>query len=297
MNDLAEQLRAITDDPPPTSINLDHLITSERRRGRILRVGGGVAAAAAAVTVLATVVGAWPGTGGGPSTAGSGGQSCAPAARQANLGIEQSWSPVAGSMPTELPEQAVNRLTQALHNQLGPLLPAGTQQVDMLHQRCDEPVFQWHPHRKYFELEAALTDDSGTGQLGVVIWPTPAEQPQDCEAALSRLINCTARTEPDGSKVVTSFHVNREGVTTSSVKVFRPDNTMVTLSVNNAATELRVPPSPDKTKVKDPVSGKTVEVDDVQDGGSGPKLGRPEPFLTLDQLVAIGLDPALTIYP
>lgn len=81
MHDLTTNLRATTQDLPPTAIDLDGLITRETRRARRIRmasIAGGIAATATVAVMVATVV---PSTASGPTAdpgVGSGSTASAP---------------------------------------------------------------------------------------------------------------------------------------------------------------------------------------------------------------------------
>jgi hypothetical protein len=51
MRNLTDEFREAVDSPPPSTIDVDQLITGERRRTRRLRWAGGGAALSAAVAV------------------------------------------------------------------------------------------------------------------------------------------------------------------------------------------------------------------------------------------------------
>lgn len=278
MDDLAAKMRAATDSPPPTRIDLDALITGELRRRRTLRVAGG--AAAVAVTALAIAVPTLVLSGGAPDSTYLPGASPAPIATGSSAGggsvplcapltispdgpqPTQSYDTVR-PRPTEPAEQAVPRLTEAVRAALREVLPAGVTVEAAEHQPdCVEPQFQYNPSRREYILVARLTGERGSGDVYIRVLPTGADgihcpfsdDPDDC-----------ARTqEPDGT-IVLSDRVNPGRGGRHQVAVYRPDGVTVWLIARGQ--------------------------------GSGGTTSASEPPLTVEQLVQIGRAPGLTLYP
>jgi hypothetical protein len=84
---------------------------------------------------------------------------------------------------------------------------------------------------------------------------------------------CIYRTEPDGAVVTGVLLAGKSGGRQYQVDVFRADDTVVRLVVSN--TYYEGTPDPNATH----------------------KLGGSEPPLTLDQIIAVGRDTGLTLYP
>jgi hypothetical protein len=96
-----------------------------------------------------------------------------------------------------------------------------------------------------------------------------------CDRAPASDTTCIYRIDPDGT-VVTGVLFEPPGPRGGhqyQIQVFRTDDTVVRLLVNNTYYDGK--PDPQAT----------------------PKLGSSQPPLTLDQIIAIGRDAGLTLYP
>jgi hypothetical protein len=269
MEDLAERMRAATMDPPPTGIDLDRLIAGEQHRSRQLwwaTAAGGVAAAAA-VAVFATT--GLPGRSGEPAFSGlPGAELCAPLTPSPTGPPQpkQSYGTVR-SRPTEPVADAVARLTAAFNDALLTRLPDVRVAAVGL-PGCERPQFQYNPSREQYSAGARLTDHEGSGAFSLSLMPTGTEDPFACRPDPGRL-DCERRTLPGGAaaKLLT---VPMDGGKQYQVTIDRRDGTTVFLLANNLNW------GASRTK---------------------PEVTRPEPVLTLDQMIALGSAPDLTLYP
>jgi len=289
MDDLAAKMRAATDSPPPTRIDLDALIAGELRRRRTLRVAGAVAAVA--VTALAIAVPALALSGRAPESTYLPGVAPAPNATGSPAGSVPLCAPLSPSpsgpqpplqsydtvrpRPTEPVSQAVPRLTEAVRAALREVLPAGMTVEAAEHQPdCAEPQFQYHPSYRSYDLFARVTDEQGSGSLVIRVLPSggSGEKPVSCQpSSLGPIADQgDCKQEPDGTVVLTLIHDRMGGKGRQyQVYVVRPDGDTVVAIESNVLVER-----------------------DLSE-----KLARPEPPLTVEQLVQIGRAPGLTLYP
>lgn len=288
MDDVSTRMRAAVAEPPPTLIDLDRLIAGERRRSRTITwttAGTGVAAAVAAIVVApGLLTGSGPGGAALPMGAPSSGSSAAGPAP--TLCAPLSPSPTGPqpplqshdtvrARPTEAVARAVPRLTASLREALRETLPASAR-VESPQDGCVDPQFQFHPSYREYEVAARVTEGKESGFLIVRIMPTPAmptprpgdgchvsDDPRDCERI----------GFPDGTVATAStMDVGSDGLRQISVLVRRPDGTAVFLLANNYLLG----------------TGR----DDRE-----PTLTGAEPPLTTKQMIAVGRDPGLTLYP
>ncbi|WP_144120415.1 hypothetical protein [Catellatospora sichuanensis] len=217
MNDLPEQMRAATDDAPPSRIDLDSFIAREQRRSRLLRWSGASTAAAVVVSALVAMPVLY--AGGAGVTAALGGAAC----------------PTPGPNPTEVPYDAaptpaapsaqecaatVQRLSAALRDVLAVTAPG----------RAVHPLattaFVYQPRNAHYEARVNL---SGPG--GPVLRVEVAELTEDPP---SRIRVC-----PDTDKRC-SYEITTTGVVvfaadfgdTSQVEAHREDGTRIMVSVD-----------------------------------------------------------------
>ncbi|KOX21705.1 hypothetical protein ADK67_25335 [Saccharothrix sp. NRRL B-16348] len=122
-----------------------------------------------------------------------------------------------------------------------------------------------------FEAMATTTTADGSGNIFVLVEPTWRDGlgPVCAFPGLGTRTSCVAETGTRGEEIVKQTADMGGGITLNQVLVHREDGTRILVQAENIAT-----------------SGKT---------GGAPTSS--EPPLTLDQLVAIGVDPALTMFP
>jgi hypothetical protein len=274
MDDFAESMRAATAEAPPHRIDINRLIADEELRIRRLRwatSAGAVAATAAVVFAVAVMPGWGSGAAGRDNSAGlvvPGAELCAPLTPSPTgpQPPEQSYGTVR-ARPTEPVADAVSRLSAVFDRVLEDQLP-GVQVVPAL-PGCDRPQFQFHPQYKEYNAGGMLTDGKGSGWFYLRLAPTGVDEPLACQPGADDP-RCERRALPGGA-AATLMSFQMEGGTQYQVTVDRSDGTTVSLMTNNL------------------------------DYGGGPaatpKVSRPAPILTQDQLIAIGTAPGLTLYP
>jgi hypothetical protein len=272
MEHLSEAMRAAVADPPPSGIDLDRLIGGERRARQRRWFAGGAAAlvvlsAAGAVTATVRVpggsdVGGMPSAAGGPEPLGA----CtavrpAPTASSTGAG-GKATGPGPGALPaapTEPRTAAVPRLSTALNAAVASALPAMAY-ADDVHPNCEAIQFEpdLYPAMYYASLEAR--DAKGVGIVVVMIHYIP----------FVAMESYTHReTRPDGTQVGWSDDAPMDPriVQAVQVSVARPDGTFLTLLSQN-------------------ITGANFDV-----------ATRERAPATAEQLIAIGTDPGLTLYP
>lgn len=207
MDDLATRMRAAAADPPPTRIDLDHLIAGERRRSRTLRWSFGSAAVAAAVALAVSVpiflTGASPGQATDPATSGA-----APCRTAGAPGPQQSH---AGPRPTEPCAEATERLAAELFAALNKIAPGAVKESDV--------TFAYVPKRLRYESHVTLPASLGGGVMQVWIIAShehPTAQQAGC------LAGCTYEVDSDGTIVTVLSDAN---VREHQVSVYRSDGT------------------------------------------------------------------------
>ena len=155
MDQFSHQLRAVTEDPPPTSIDLDRLIAGEYRRRRRVRYGfAGSAVAAAVATVLAVPLAFTGGVNappGGPPLGADCRTTDAPGPQQSHI----------APRPTESCTDAILRLQGALFEVIDTLVP-GLVTPDAI-------TFAYAPTRVRYESVVNLPEARGGGIIRVEI--------------------------------------------------------------------------------------------------------------------------------
>jgi hypothetical protein len=298
MNDMKDVLDRELLDTPPSKVDVDVVMLRERRRGRRLRAGAAGSAAVAVVGLIAGITVLSPlGTGGGVagpgrvSSSGPAPGTKAPSAARGSTAPAPSGSPTSWPLPKcppgtnmevaapegqrPLPVGAGPRLTatliKAVHAVVGdPRL------ADSRWGSVDRPlVFSGGPcDPKYAEYmaAAAVLGPSGTrlGDLTVFLTWDDGSERKACrqapwvgpEAEVPELA-CVQRAGPRGEKVVAGTRrIGKQGTAMAiwnDVTITRRDGTVVL----------------------------------IEAGGAGPN--QPNPPFTVNQLIAIGLNPGLTL--
>jgi hypothetical protein len=267
MEHLSETLRAAAADPPPTGIDLDRLIAGERRRRRVTTGAAGlVVLAVAGVAALTLRAPAGHGVGGLPSAStGTLGDCVAVLPRPSATARGETAKPTATTtatprMPTEPEHSAVVRLSAALDARLPAVMPGFTF-TDVVHPTCEGIQFEpdVYPARYYANLQAR--DGAGIGTVVVMVHYV---QFVDMSAYQHH------ETRPDGTIVgwmADTVVPEMGGLHGAQVSVLRPDGTFLTLLSQN-----------------------------IVDAKSDTFTRRTAPA-TVEQLIAIGTDPGLTLYP
>jgi hypothetical protein len=307
MNELKDALDRVLRDPPPSAVDVDAVLVRERRRGRRLRAAAAGSAAVAAAGLITGITVLSPlGTGGGvagrtasvpvanpgrpPSSAPAPGNRAPSAAH--GIPVPTLLTPSSGRTSWPLPkcppgtdmEVAAPEGQRPLPVGRGPRLTAALTKAvhavagnprlaDSRWGSVDRPlVFSGGPcDPKYarYMASAAVLGPSGArlGDLTVLLdWDNGSER-KACrplpEGQGEPELACVERVGPRGEKVVAvTQRLGKQGSATAiwyDVTITRPDGTVVL----------------------------------VNGGGAGP--GQPTPPFTVNQLIAIGLDPGLTL--
>ena len=146
MDQFANQLRAVTEDPPPTSIDIDRLITGEYRRRRRVQytLGGGAVAAITALVLAVPTVFA-----GGANSPPPGGPPMGAGCRTENQpGTQQSHS---APRPTEPCADAIVRLQNVLFEVIESVSPGLVKAEDVTFQGTGREVEAQWTEGKVFE--------------------------------------------------------------------------------------------------------------------------------------------------
>jgi hypothetical protein len=275
MDDLTYRMRAVTNSPPPTHIDIDTLISGERRRGQVLRVAGVTAGTAVAVVATLWTVSTLTGPGGIPAAGGgvAAGPSfalCAPLSPSPTGQPAAAKSDGAGRRgPAEPVADAVGRLSMVFDDALGTVLPGI--KVSPAVRGCDRPQFQYSPQYQEYSVGVGLSDNAGSGALSLTVSASDPDEPRQCQEG----VTCERRELPGGAVAVLytlSDPVGIAGGIQYQVTVFRPDGTRVFAMSNNI--DYKGDPDPAKAKVT-----------------------RSAPIGTPDQLVQLGQVPGLTFNP
>jgi hypothetical protein len=300
MSNLKDALDREMPDAPPSTVDVDAVMLRERRRGRRLGAGAAGSAAVAVAGLVAGVVVLVPSASGGsvagrqvsvpaanpgpatPATPTTAPDGKAPAGTKASTS-PTSWPPPKCPPGTDMtvaaPEgqrplpvgrgpQLTAALTRAVHAAAG-----NPRLADSRWGSVDQPlVFSGGPcDPKYAEYmaSAAVLGPSGArrGDLTVFLeWDEGGETKSCHEPVIEGDVPhlaCVERTGPRGEKVVAvTRRVGKQGSPTAiwyDVTITRPGGTVVLVNA----------------------------------GGTGPS--QPNPPFTVEQLIAIGLDPGLTL--
>lgn len=288
MDDLTTLMRAAVDAPPPTQIELDRLIAGEQRRRRTLAwtgVGTGAAVAVAAILVAPAVLTAGPDsppfgaptsmapaptdTASVPATPTTAPTLCAIPGLTGAKPPRQAHG-IGNTRPTEPPAQAVPRLTVALQNALRDKLPPGVRAEGRMRPDCAHPQFEPYLNRgdEYVAL-MRITGERGAAYLQVRLLPTASDDDGSCQAADAGG-TCQSLTHPDGTTGTLHEERTKGGDRQISVLLRRPDGTSILLTASNNPGALAT--------------------------GQGEVTGQELP-VTGAELVSLGLQPGLTLYP
>jgi hypothetical protein len=165
VTDLPTALRAAVADPPPTSIDVDRLIATERRRrSRLVVTSAGALTLVAALATAAVVAGP-----GDRPLIGA-----APAPRDpCALPSVPSYLPSGVADPIRRPAESHAAAAERLTAALPPLLPDGA------HPRqgsgCDRIEFRWDPDQAAYQANAWVGVDD---QTSIVVLVRPRDRSQ-----------------------------------------------------------------------------------------------------------------------
>jgi hypothetical protein len=221
VDDLSSLLRTVSDNPPPTTIDLDRMIAGEGRRRRRARFTvAGAAGAVVAIAVAAFALVDRP-----PSDAPL------PAA------VSTVPPPVCthNDTPAGVPKRQAdpvrpltephNTAAQRLDHALPELLPPGAK--PMTGTGCDHIEFWWSTHDSRYNLGARLP---GNVSLAIMIEARDRGEVPQCATVPD---DCHRTDATDGSVTMSDLSALSDltaGDTQRTVTVFRPDNTRVLLA-------------------------------------------------------------------
>ena len=228
MRELVDGLRNAAGDPPPSSIDLDRLITGEYRRKRV-RTGVTTVFAATALAALVAV----------PLVLTTGGGSTAPPASEAAAPASESVVPVVVCPSPEIPDPAAGD-PAVLNGQVAPCLAAMLPGATLTDPVTKAPGVRFAGNRQdRYKATIQVDDAAGTGLLLFQYLLDPcrgdaASQlctgPSNCPRAKSGGIGCVVRA--DGTKLFV-----QEGpvgpAQHNQLNVYRPDGTYLQLASTN----------------------------------------------------------------
>lgn len=298
---------------PPSTIDVDAVIGRGRRAARIRRVANPAVAAGVAVVLLTGVVAytmtrgqdggttvgtAPPTTSSSTTSPTSPGSSEAPSPDGSSVppptsgevestiidGPDVVPPPQCDSNDLEKPGEAAGRLRDAATDlvreqrpdvQLMPNVeyPQGTTRGPLEFYQITDPGMELpicDPQGR-FESTATTKAPDGDGNLLVLVSPDfHPDQKMSCALnGLPGVTFCAAVTGPHGEEIVKQTVSFEGGVVMHRVELVRKDGTSILVQAENVATSSKY-------------------------GGSATATAPP---LTLDQLVAIGADPSMTLFP
>ncbi|HLL69569.1 MAG TPA: hypothetical protein VK453_28195 [Micromonosporaceae bacterium] len=290
-----DALLTYVDSEPPMAVRSDDILTAGRRARRVHRMTAGAAGGAVAgivVLAAAAVTGVLPGQGAplrpaAPSaSAASPAPSASTAAPAPSAGTAAQGEPVApctarpGPRPAqtatpgetlqpELAAWARASLTCYLADALPRVLPdARYAAPDGAYAGALQAYSHDPPMGARVDAAALITDSEGTGDILVIVEAkTPAQF--DAEVRTCRRPECVTRSGAGGSRIMIGETppVSPGGYYDITVRAFR-GHTAVVMEVTNS------------------------------DRGPDPaRMGRAKPALTVEQLVELASDPALTLFP
>jgi hypothetical protein len=275
-------------EAPPSTIDMDAVITRGRRAARIRRVANPVVAAGIAVVVASGAIAFTMMQGGGESTQ-VGGQPTS-STEKPTIAPPVRATPPASSPPEgcarpdlESADQVIARLTpvvkdavQAQQPDLG-FVPNTTEGTAGRHGALEfgyyllngdgasnPPVCHKHAG---FEARATTEGAEGKGNVTVVVQAFYFNPSGFCAEVKDTY--CEEVTGPNGEIVVKFTSQQENGVIANQVYVLRPDGTLVFLVSENVATSA--------------------------ESGDAPTSAKPP--LDYEQLVAIGTDQRMTLFP
>ncbi|WP_281900048.1 hypothetical protein [Phytohabitans aurantiacus] len=213
VHNLTDEFRAAVDGPPPSGIDVDRLITAERRRTRRLRWAGGGAALSAAVAVAFLVSPNAPAPVENPDVG-----ALAPVAAdcpRASVGDRDRHGVPEYTRDPRLTEScadATARLTAALRPALDTVVPGVTAKGFVLNEYTNQ-----------YESSTPITTKSGAGRVTVMV----RTQTQPVPTARECKDGCSHEVRPDGT-VIEVFDGTREQIS-HAVDIYLPDHTQISV--------------------------------------------------------------------
>jgi hypothetical protein len=286
-----EQFDAAIGAVPPSTVDVEAVLARERARARVRRfvnpwttAGAGVAAVAAGAA-LVLVPGGAGGTAVVPGAAGT--PSAPPSADPCAI---SPYPPQTGPPLPETTDVAASRLSGVLTAAVQQRVAAGTKLAP--HALGEYPKGKQHgpltfyhvfsaqvAHESscsggedYFMAAATTVDGSRRGNVWAIVTrlggnATPATECSDPPEGAQG--SCDRTSGPHGETIVALTFTFPGQATVNQVNVSKPDGTGVMVEAENIASSAKQPLPPDM----------------------------PSPPLSLAQLKAVALDPALTLYP
>lgn len=288
---------------PPTSIDMDRLITRERRRARYRRIGTPLAAGAGVALATAVAVATF-GTGGAdPGRPGTGQRPGAGGTVTPSGGAPSTSAPAVPRAPED-PAATADRLTQALRDAVRRVAPQVTaaqapryptpalaftpREVPLQQPGVVLSPGATRPKAYVYDGGALLTDAAGKGVLmiGVSSEADAVGVPTECrgEPGQGTEISCEKITGPHGETIIKS--VNDASTANRSQNTGGKPGAVVSGEPMEGVTYfvyLRTAAG----------AGVALIVDDGNDK-SRDKIGRPSPVLTFEQMIQIATDPVLS---
>lgn len=273
---------------PPSTVDVDAVIARGRRAARLRRVANPAVAAGVAVVLLIGAVAytmtrdagvpvggppASPTTSPVPTTTRTKGQlppdakppaACSRPGLEPGAAVARRVSPVAKAAVTaQRPELELMDNPVATYPQNVPHAAFDFYQVTgetpVERSICD--------HLSYFMGWATTRGPEGDGNVLIVMMPAYFPTPGSC--ADYNPGQCEETKGPHGEPIVHSLETDEHGVINDQMSVVRPDGTLVRVAVENISTTIK---------------------------SGGPPTASSLP-LTFEQMVAIGTDPGLTLFP
>jgi len=251
---------------PPVTIDVDTLITRQRRLVRLRQAGFGGVVVAVVVLVVGTVFAFLPGAGGmrwdidvGASPSREAVPTSSPSAGQAS--------------PTSRAAEAA-RLTAALQQLVSQALPGATLSKAPAPRQGELPAdpLVFVDHGTHFSAAAVVTDAQGTGTITVSVGKEDSQfrSERACSsdpAPLDVKYICEVNPAPDGASMLqSSSEIGTDNYVRFYLELIRADNNAVSIDVSNG----------------------------VLDGGGDPyHAQRPTPLLTMSQASNLIQDPTL----
>lgn len=288
---------------PPSTVDVDAIVARQRRAAQVRRVAAPGVATAGVVAVTFGIAIALPsgsGGGGGGAVPASQPEATRSTGTSQRPPTAQPYPPTTTSQPPPVPplpcaqgaEQvpaAAARLSSALTaavrrqipdaeltanptvnfgggHQFGPLefFLVGTKSEYDFNGDCMDPDGT-------FMAKANVSDAAGIGNIGAFVGTAASNGDPQCGNPESTpgLVSCAPGSGPNGETYVAYAVTDHEGSTYHRVDFVKPDGTGGSVIAQNVAGDIKL--------------GKPAQ--------------RPQPPLTVKQLIAIALDPGLTLYP
>jgi hypothetical protein len=241
VQELVDGLRNAADRPPPSSIDLDRLITDESRRKR-LRIGVTTVLAAAALAAVVAVPLIW--TDGGGSTAPPVTEFAAPPGSNSAAPSGSTSAPPPAVCASPAPPDPAGGDSATLDRRVGPCLAAMLPGATLTNPDTKAPGLQFTGSRQdRYKALIQVDDAAGTGVVRFQYLLEPCrgvgmDSSQMCTGDLSNCprpknggVECLVR--PDGTKIF--IQEGPLGPTQhNQINVYRPDRTYLQLESSNS---------------------------------------------------------------